>query len=52
MAVYKFLNKPWDDAVIRDKVDEAFGYYEARNGRAGNNELRGVDLRPGVRHSP
>ena len=39
MAVYKFLNKPWDDAVIRDKVDEAFGYYEARNGRAGNNEL-------------
>ena len=31
-AVYKFLNKPWDDDVIRNKVKEAFTYYESRNG--------------------
>lgn len=29
-AVYKFLNKPWDGDVIRDKVKEAFSYYESR----------------------
>ena len=28
-AVYKFLNKPWDDDVIREKVGEAFSHYRA-----------------------
>ncbi len=27
-AIYKFLTKPWDDALLRDNVRKAFQYYE------------------------
>ncbi len=27
-SVYKFLIKPWDDAQLRDNIQEAFRYYE------------------------
>ena len=29
-AIYKFLSKPWDDAVLREHIREAFRYHEAK----------------------
>ena len=50
-AIYKFLSKPWDDALLQDTVREAFQRYEltqenARLGRAlefANHELSHIN---------
>ncbi len=28
-AIYKFLSKPWDDALLREQIRDAFRYFEA-----------------------
>ncbi len=29
-AIYKFLSKPWDDDLLRQNIEEAFGHYELK----------------------
>lgn len=33
-SVYKFLTKPWDDAILREHIQESFRRYESGLGRA------------------
>lgn len=33
-SIYKFLTKPWEDDLLRTNVDEAFSYYEMREGNS------------------
>jgi EAL domain-containing protein (putative c-di-GMP-specific phosphodiesterase class I)/ActR/RegA family two-component response regulator len=32
-AIFKFLIKPWEDGELRNSIDEAFRFYEARESR-------------------
>lgn len=49
--VYKFLTKPWDDALLRKNIDEAFQHYElkkendrlTRELQDANVELNGIN---------
>ena len=34
-AIYRFLTKPWNDAELREHIQQAFRTYEARTRRAG-----------------
>ncbi|MDP3876212.1 MAG: response regulator [Methylobacter sp.] len=43
-AIYKFLTKPWDDALLRDNVRKAFQYYEiAKENERLTKELQAVN---------
>jgi response regulator RpfG family c-di-GMP phosphodiesterase len=33
-SVYKFLTKPWDDALLREHIQESFRRYESQRSQA------------------